>query len=196
MPQVILINPFEVPAGEDAAFLEAWGRARDFLTTQPGYLTTALHRSLAPDVEFRFVNVAPWQSAEAFRTATSRPEMRAIPFPFASHPSLYDIVFEEDLASGDGPGVVLINAFEVPPTADDDFIQAWHRGRDVLADKPGYLATRLHRALQPDADFRFVNIARYATVDAFRAAVGDPRFRAVAPPYRPHPGLYEVIASP
>src|SRR5215207_3347924 len=165
---VILINLFEVPMGQDDAFLQAWGRARDFLSTQPGYQTTALHRSLAPDVDFRFVNVAPWESAEAFRAATTRPEMRESPFPFASHPSLYDVVFEEELASSDAPAVVLINAFEVPSTADDDFVQAWHKGRDVLADKPGYLATRLHRSLQADADFRFVNIARYSSVDAFR----------------------------
>ena len=92
---VTLINPFEVPEGRDEEFLAAWDGARDFLKTQDGYLSTRLHRSLAPGADFRFVNVAQWASAEAFRAATARPEFRdqAIPFPF--HAALYEVVRED-----------------------------------------------------------------------------------------------------
>jgi hypothetical protein len=34
---VVLINLFEVPAGEDEGFIVAWERARDFLSAQDGY---------------------------------------------------------------------------------------------------------------------------------------------------------------
>ena len=92
---VVLINAFEVHDGQDEAFLAAWERTRAFLATQPGYLSTRLHRSLSPAADFRFVNVAVWQSPQAFQAATSQPGFTeaAIPFPF--HASLYQAVHED-----------------------------------------------------------------------------------------------------
>lgn len=93
---VVLINAFEVPEGEDEAFLQGWERARQFLSTQEGYLSTKLHRSLAPAADFRFVNVALWQSAQLFQAATAQPEFRNAPVPFRFHASLYEVVREEE----------------------------------------------------------------------------------------------------
>jgi heme oxygenase (mycobilin-producing) len=92
---VILINAFEVPQGKDDAFLDGWGRQREFLSAQPGYLSSRLHRSLLPEADFRFVNVAFWESQQAFRDATSQPEFRAAPVPFRFHASLYEVVRED-----------------------------------------------------------------------------------------------------
>lgn len=39
---------------------------------QPGFGSTTLHQALAPDADFRFVNVARWESAEAFRAAVAQ----------------------------------------------------------------------------------------------------------------------------
>jgi heme-degrading monooxygenase HmoA len=184
---VVLINLFEMPAGADEEFIGAWERARDFLAAQDGYRSTALHRSLGPDAEFRFVNVAEWASAAAFQAATSHPEFPGRDMPFPAHPGLYQVV-AEDPPPGEGPGgVVLINAFEV----------SWEASRQVLRAQPGYLATRLHRSLSPETGFRFVNVGRYASPQAFQAAVGQPEFReaAAAIQHRAHPGLYEVIRS-
>ena len=52
---VVLINAFEVPDGQDEAFLQAWEHTRAFLSTQEGYVSTRLYRSLSPSAEFRFV---------------------------------------------------------------------------------------------------------------------------------------------
>jgi heme-degrading monooxygenase HmoA len=93
---VVLINAFEVPEGQDKAFLDGWERQRGFLSAQEGYLSTRLHRSLSPDADFRFVNVALWESEEAFRDATSQPEFRAAPVPFRFHASLYEVVREDE----------------------------------------------------------------------------------------------------
>jgi heme-degrading monooxygenase HmoA len=93
---VVLINAFEVPEAEDEAFLAGWERQRDFLSTQEGYLSTRLHRSLSPDASFRFVNVALWESAQAFRDATSQPEFRSAPVPLRFHASLYEVVREDE----------------------------------------------------------------------------------------------------
>jgi heme oxygenase (mycobilin-producing) len=92
---VVLINAFEVPAGQDEAFLQAWESAREFLATQEGYVSTSLHRSLSPTADFRFINVAVWQSPQAFQAALSQPGFRNAPVPFPSHASLYEVVRED-----------------------------------------------------------------------------------------------------
>jgi heme-degrading monooxygenase HmoA len=67
---VILINPFEVPDGtNDEDFLRRWERAADYMRQQPGFVSTRLHRALRPDARFRFVNVAEWESPQAFQAA-------------------------------------------------------------------------------------------------------------------------------
>lgn len=91
---VVLINAFEVPPGDDEKFLHGWERSRDFLKAQDGFMSTRLHRSLSPDADFRFVNVARWRSPEAFRAATAHPEFRAGGLPYAFHASLYEVVRE------------------------------------------------------------------------------------------------------
>jgi heme oxygenase (mycobilin-producing) len=94
--------------------------------------------------------------------------------------------------------VVLINAFEVPADRAGHFIAAWEATRDFLRSQPGYIETALHQALTPDADFLFVNIARWETPEAFRAAIGSAGMRAAAvglTDYRPHPGLYRVVRT-
>ena len=67
--EVTLINVFEVPKGAIDAAIEAWTKGRDFLQTQPGYVSTALHKSIAPDAKFALVNIAIWDSPEAFQAA-------------------------------------------------------------------------------------------------------------------------------
>ncbi|WP_373460288.1 hypothetical protein [Arthrobacter globiformis] len=39
-------------------------------------MSTRLHRSLPPDAEFRFVNMAGWESVDSFRAATTQPEFQ------------------------------------------------------------------------------------------------------------------------
>jgi heme-degrading monooxygenase HmoA len=121
---VMLINLFEVPAGADEGFIGAWEAARDFPATQDGYRSTALHRSLGPDAEFRFVNLAEWASPTAFQTTTAQPDFPGRAKPFPAHPGLYQVVAEDPPPGEDPGGVVLVNAFEVPADGDDAFLAA------------------------------------------------------------------------
>ena len=92
---VTLINAFEVPADQAERFIAAWEASRDFLQTQPGYLETALHQALAPDADFLFVNIARWESAEAFTAATRSPGFRESAIGLAGygrHPGLYRVI--------------------------------------------------------------------------------------------------------
>jgi heme-degrading monooxygenase HmoA len=139
--------------------------------------------------------VAEWESAAAFQAAIGQPGFPGREMPFPAHPGLYQVVAEDPPPGEDPGGVVLINAFEVPADGDDAFLAAWEETRQFLCTQPGYLATRLHRSLAPDADFRFVNIGRYESPQAFQSAVGQPGFRqaAAAIQHRAHPSLYEVV---
>ena len=91
---VVLINPFEVPAGtEDEEFLRGWQRAADYMREQPGFLNTRLHRALAPDARFRFINIAEWESPQAFRAAvTSEGFGRRGNGTPPNHRALYEVV--------------------------------------------------------------------------------------------------------
>ncbi len=92
---VVLINAFEVPAGEDERFVAGWEFAKEVLRTQPGFIDATLHRSLTPEADFRYVNVAHWTSPAAFRAATNRPEFRALASPYRFHAGLYEVVAAE-----------------------------------------------------------------------------------------------------
>ena len=94
--------------------------------------------------------------------------------------------------------LILINAFEVPPERDDEFVRAWEAARDYLKKQPDYVDTALHRAVSPDADFRFVNVGRWESPQRFQAAVQSPGFREASQglaSFRPHPALYEVVRT-
>jgi heme oxygenase (mycobilin-producing) len=94
--------------------------------------------------------------------------------------------------------LVLINAFEVPAADAERFIAAWEQTRDYLMSQPGYVDTALHQAVTPNADFQFVNIGRWHTMEDFLAATQSPGFRESATGlagYRPHPGLYRIVRT-
>jgi heme oxygenase (mycobilin-producing) len=95
--------------------------------------------------------------------------------------------------------VMLINPFEVPPGREDECLAFWRRVADYMRRQPGFISTRLHRAMAPGARFAFVNLAEWESAEHFGAAVGSPEFLALVEPYMevfPHyPGLYQVVAT-
>ena len=96
MESVVLINPFEVAAGQEEEFLARWREAADYLRQQDGFVSTRLHASLDPRARFRFVNVAVWRSPEHFRRAVGSEEFARIArrMPFAGSPGLYRVAAE------------------------------------------------------------------------------------------------------
>jgi heme oxygenase (mycobilin-producing) len=91
---VILINPFEVAADtSDEEFLRGWERAAEYMQRQRGFVGSRLHRALAPDARFRFVNVAEWESPQDFQAAVTSDEFRELAKDAGpSSPALYDVV--------------------------------------------------------------------------------------------------------
>ncbi len=94
--------------------------------------------------------------------------------------------------------LTLINSFEVPADKLDESILHWEQGRDVLKKQPGYISTALHQSLADDARFRLVNVAKWESVETFKAAIkimqADPSISRVEG-LTPNPALYTVIRN-
>jgi heme-degrading monooxygenase HmoA len=90
---VVLVNPFEVPAGEGEPFVAAWQRVREVFAAQRGYLGTRLHRSVG-GADFRYVNVARWSSPLMFARALKRPDFQRVDagMRWPCHPALYSVI--------------------------------------------------------------------------------------------------------
>ena len=75
MKSVTLINLFSVPQEIEAEFLQSWHKTAEQMKQQPGFIDTKLHRNLEADGKYQFINVAHWESKEAFETARSNVEI-------------------------------------------------------------------------------------------------------------------------
>ena len=64
------------------------------------------------------------------------------------------------------PAVTLINVFEVPAGHVEVFITQWRERAALMSSKPGFLDSRLHRALSPKSRFQLVNVARWESPEA------------------------------
>jgi len=91
---VKLINPFEIPEGEEEEFLARWREAAEYLRHQPGFISTKLHRSLDSKAKFRFVNVAEWESPQYFQAALRSDGFQQLnqKMHWVASPGLYNVV--------------------------------------------------------------------------------------------------------
>lgn len=96
MDSAILINPFEVPAGQEEAALRFWEQVANYMRRQPGFIATRLHKALSPEARFTYVNIAEWESAEHFEAAISREEFKKLTESsqqrFPHYPALYSVI--------------------------------------------------------------------------------------------------------
>lgn len=92
--------------------------------------------------------------------------------------------------------VTLINIFEVPHGADEEFVRWWGRTAAFIEERIGAVPAALHRSIDADARFRYVNVATIADPSAWRAAVAARGFPGGEQPGTRHPGLFELIRGP
>ena len=93
--------------------------------------------------------------------------------------------------------VVLINPFEVPEGKEEEAIKFWEIAAEIMRRAPGFVSTKLHKAVVPGARFALINLAEWETAEHFTTVVQSEEFKIATAPYAdlfPHyPGLYEVI---
>ena len=91
----------------------------------------------------------------------------------------------------EGP-VTLINSFVVDPRRDEAFEALWTQTSVYFRGRPGFVGLRLHRAVSPDATYRYVNVAVWESAAQFAAAHATEEFRQVVG----QPGWREFPSSP
>lgn len=93
---ITIVNPIEIPAGREEEALEIWDRYADYFKNQPGYVGTRLHRSLDPKAKFHLVNIAEWESMDAFVAALHNEEIKSVGEGFPSdmphYPAPYEVI--------------------------------------------------------------------------------------------------------
>ena len=72
---VILVNTFHVAPEDVDALVDAWAVDAAYLKTKPGFISTQLHRGVAGSSTF--LNMAVWETVEAFRAAFSDPKFQS-----------------------------------------------------------------------------------------------------------------------
>jgi heme-degrading monooxygenase HmoA len=96
--------------------------------------------------------------------------------------------------------ITLINSFEVPAGREAAFEARWHAMAAWFRAQPGYISNRLHRAVSPNAQYRFVNVVQWRSEADYQAAHRSPTFlRQIQAPewqeFPNHPALYEVVVD-
>ncbi len=96
--------------------------------------------------------------------------------------------------------VTLMNSFRVPEGRDEAFLELWEETSRFFRSQPGFLSLRLHRAVTPGTEYRYVNVARWASDAYYRAPHATDEFRRLVSKDAWHefpssPVLYEVVLS-
>jgi heme-degrading monooxygenase HmoA len=98
--------------------------------------------------------------------------------------------------------IVMINPFRVFEGQEQKFLSLWERTNAIFAAKPGYIQTRLMRAIaeQPPgetAPYTHINVALWDSRDAYAEALRDIEIKRFAQRYAEictyNPALYEII---
>ncbi|WP_432193073.1 antibiotic biosynthesis monooxygenase [Streptomyces sp. bgisy027] len=198
---VTLIAVLEAPVENAEEFIAGWSGHLEPMRAAPGFRGARLHRALRADHRFQLVAVADWASVADLAAAVAGEQggPGAKKYAKTVHRGVYRVIGEA--ASGkqpDGAGVTMINAFELPTGRVEEFLGAWRPRAQRAGESPGFVDFRMHQALG-DASLPLVNVAHYASVEAWKALQADPEFqarKAVNPPYATaNPGLFEVVAE-
>lgn len=102
------------------------------------------------------------------------------------------------MADNDNQQLTVIVAYEVAYEDCDRFLDSWEKANDCLKEQPGFISTALHRAISANPDFRFVNVGRWESADAFRAATQGEGFRNASgrlDAFTMHAAAYEVART-
>jgi len=88
----------------------------------------------------------------------------------------------------------------VPPDRDAAFQEIWTATSRIFRAQPGFLSLRLHRAVSPDAQYRFLNVVQWTSLADFRAAHATEEFRSAVrqaawAEFPSSPALYEVVVE-
>jgi heme-degrading monooxygenase HmoA len=93
---VVLINVFSVAENHEAEFVKMWTEALELIKNEPGFIDAKLHKSLDPKAQFQFINVAHWESQEAWKVAFDKLQLEELTqqVPYEQTPALYQVAVQ------------------------------------------------------------------------------------------------------
>ncbi len=89
---VTFINVFEIARAEVEAFKAAWRELAGIMASAPGFRHAQLHEAVSDETRFQLVNVAHWDSEQAWRDAAGNPEMQAAARRVGADPMVQRVV--------------------------------------------------------------------------------------------------------
>ncbi len=134
---------------------------------------TWVHRALAADAPFRYITVGG-------SAPTVRPTGGGTPVELTGR---YELFHRRDEAAAPfdpdstARPVTFVNCMRVRPGKEDEAFAVWQQVNAYMVTKPGYRWHKLHRRAESDAPFGLVNVVRWESEAAWRAA-HDEGFRA------------------
>lgn len=102
---VVLVNPFVVYDGREEQFLSLWDQTNALFKLHPGYISARLVKSRPQQMAgqmppFTHINIAEWESAEAYGMALMNPMLLPLMAGYAAvctlQPALYDEVRNDE----------------------------------------------------------------------------------------------------
>ncbi|MFE0377182.1 antibiotic biosynthesis monooxygenase family protein [Streptomyces inhibens] len=74
--------------------------------------------------------------------------------------------------------IYMINCFTVPAGQGDIFLTRWKDNVRAMANQPGFIRSRMFRALDPNAMVSFINFVQWGSGEALHEARKNPEWRA------------------
>ena len=93
--------------------------------------------------------------------------------------------------------LTVINPYEIPKGKEAEAEAAWDTFAEYFRRQPGYISSKLCRAVKPNSRNYLVTVAEWESAEHVQAAMRNPEFREVIKgmkeTFPSSPGLYEVI---
>lgn len=67
--------------------------------------------------------------------------------------------------------ITTIVHFSMPKENMSEFLEAWEKTKEIMLRQPGALDGVMHRAIDDDSPFQFVNVARWESPEALAGAL-------------------------
>ena len=66
---------------------------------------------------------------------------------------------------------VLINLFSIPQDKEEEFVRMWTEALEFIQNEPGFIDDNLHRSLESNAQFQFINVAHWETQGSLASSI-------------------------
>jgi heme-degrading monooxygenase HmoA len=94
--------------------------------------------------------------------------------------------------------VVAINVYSVPKGKEEEFLMWWYEMKEGLIDVSGLISCRLHRSLDADAEFQFVNVVEWQNSlysQAYENSISLMKAKLAQSGVEVRPAMFAVVAE-